>query len=97
MNNQEVYDEVRLHAKVLSNLLKLIIIMYMQVMRTHPSNNSDHISDFCDGSFFKNHLLFSTEPNGFQIVAYFDKLEVCNPLGSRSGINKLGNPLCRLV
>ena len=71
--------------------------MYVQVMRTRPSNHSDHIGDFCDGSFLKNHPLFSIEPNGFQIVAYFDELEVCNPLGSRSGINKLGNPLCRLV
>ena len=71
--------------------------MYVKVMKTRPSNHSDHNSDFCDGSFFKNHPLFSTEPNSFQIVAYFDKLEVCNPLGSRSGINRLGNLLCRLV
>lgn len=41
-----------------------------------------NIEDFCDGATFKNHPLFKEDPEALQIIAYFDELEVCNPLGS---------------
>ena len=53
-------------------------------------SNNDTISDFCDGSFFKTHPLFSVSLNALQLIAYYDELEVCNPLVSHSGIHKLG-------
>lgn len=52
--------------------------------------SDDYLSDFCDGSLFKNHPLFQTHPDALQLIIYFDELEVCNPLGSHSGIHKLG-------
>ena len=46
--------------------------------------------DFCDGKLFREHPLFSSDPFALQIIAYFDELEVCNPLGSHIKRHKLG-------
>ena len=46
--------------------------------------------DFCDGELFKDHPLFKSDPCGLQIRLYYDDLEVCNALGSKSKIHKLG-------
>ena len=48
------------------------------------------LEDFCDGSLFQVHPLFSCDPCALQIIAYFDELEVCNPLGSHVKKHKLG-------
>ena len=48
------------------------------------------IEDVRDGSMFKSHPLFKKDPLALQIIAYYDDVEVCNPLGSHCGINKLG-------
>ena len=48
------------------------------------------MSDICDGDSYKKHPLFSNETNSLQILLYFDDLEVCNPLSSRSKIHKIG-------
>lgn len=48
------------------------------------------IEDFCDGSVFKKHPLFMQDPHALQIVAYYDELELCNPLGSHVKKHKLG-------
>ena len=52
--------------------------------------SDEYLSDFCDGSLFKNHPLYQAYPDALQLIVYFDELEVCNPLGSHSGIHKLG-------
>ena len=39
---------------------------------------------------YLEHTLFSIHCNALQIIAYFDEVEVCNPLGSHSGLQKLG-------
>ena len=48
------------------------------------------MEDFCDGSLFKNHPLFSVDPYALQIIGYFDELEICNPLGSHVKKHKVG-------
>jgi hypothetical protein len=48
------------------------------------------IEDFCDGSVFKDHPFFMQYPHALQILAYYDELEVCNPLGSHTKNHKLG-------
>lgn len=40
------------------------------------------LQDFCDGQLFKLHPLFSQDPLALQIIAFFDELELCNPLGT---------------
>ena len=57
--------------------------------RKHPSD-SDILEDVCDGSRFKEHPLFSVNPRALQIIAYYDELEVCNPLGAHIKKHKLG-------
>ncbi|XP_057333574.1 uncharacterized protein LOC130672830 [Microplitis mediator] len=57
----------------------------------HPlkSNNKDY-THFIDGEVYKNHPFFKENENAIQLQIYFDEFEVCNPLGSRSGIHKIG-------
>ena len=45
-------------------------------------HNDELIEDYCDGVLFKQHPLFSPDPHALQVIAYFDELEVCNPLGT---------------
>ena len=40
------------------------------------------MEDVCDGALFKNHRLFTNDPSALQIIAFFDELELCNPLGT---------------
>ena len=51
------------------------------------------LGDFCDGSLFKAHNLYSEDPCGLQIQLYYDEAEICNPIGSHRGVHKLGR--CR--
>ena len=48
------------------------------------------LRDYCDGEGFATHPLFSVHGDALQIFLYFDELEVCNPLGSKVKIHKLG-------
>ena len=52
--------------------------------------NDNKMEDFCDGNLFKNHPIFSTDPLALQIIAYYDELELCNPLGTHVKQHKLG-------
>jgi len=48
------------------------------------------MSDYCDGEGFMTHPLFLVYDDALQIFLYFNELEVCNPLGSKVKIHKLG-------
>lgn len=61
-----------------------------EVNNNHSCNQEGTIQDFCDGEFIKQHELFRTHPQALQIIMYYDDIEVGNPLGSKSGIHKLG-------
>ena len=58
-------------------------------MRGH-SQTDQLLGDFCDGSDFKNHPLFSQDKKCLQLMLYYDDVEVCNPLGSKVKLHKLG-------
>ena len=55
-------------------------------------HNSDNgiIRDYCDAAMFLKHPLLTLDSNFLQIFLYYDDLEVCNPLGSKRIIHKLG-------
>ena len=53
-------------------------------------NPSDDLEDYCDGSIFISHSLFTTEENSLQIIAYYDEFEVVNPIGTYVKKHKLG-------
>ena len=56
-------------------------------------SHSDILSDFCDGSRYQCHPLFSASQPTLQIHLYYDELEVCNPLGSKRSKHKIGKLL----
>ncbi len=48
------------------------------------------LEDYCDGELFRAHPLFSSDPFALQIIAFYDELELCNPLGTHVKKHKLG-------
>ncbi len=48
--------------------------------------SGETMRDMCDGSVFKEHPVFK----GDNIIAYYDEIELCNPLGSSTKKHKLG-------
>ena len=53
--------------------------------------------DFCDASMFCSHPVFSTDVNALQIQLYYDEIDVCNPIGSKSVIHKVGKSFTLLT
>ena len=49
-----------------------------------------YMQDYCDGRNFQRHALFSLKKDSLQLLFYYDDVEVCNPLGSKRTIHKLG-------
>ena len=52
--------------------------------------NDRFVSDYCDGTVYKSHPLCSSDSLTLEIFAYYDDVEVCNPLGSRAKKHMLG-------
>ena len=48
------------------------------------------MGDYFDSQQFTDHPLFQQDKNALQINLFYDDLEVCNPLGSKAKIHKLG-------
>ena len=65
------------------------MFLHLQIENGHKSQ-TELLHDFCDGKVFSSHPLFSVHKDALQIFFYFDELEVCNPLGSKAKIHKLG-------
>lgn len=61
-----------------------------KLLKEFTGRQTSHFEDFCDGSYFHNHPLFSKYPNALQIQVYFDEFETANPLGSKRGVHKVG-------
>ena len=73
----------------LANILKLEDFQ-AEVFNPHENHSDDQLRDYCDGSVFKSHPIFSLDPHALQVVAYYDELEVVNPIGSYIKKHKLG-------
>ena len=61
-----------------------------QVVGGHQEVTEGILGDYCDGMKFKEHPLFSVDPNALQLILYYDELELCNVLGSRRKKHKIG-------
>lgn len=70
-------------------ICKRYACIFEQITRGHKSKTT-YLEDYCDGKAFSAHPLFSFHNDALQIFLYFDELEVCNPLGSKTKIHKLG-------
>lgn len=60
-----------------------------EVDTSHQSTDG-MLRDICDGSFFKEHPVFSEDPTALQIIGFYDDVEVTNPLGSKTKKHKVG-------
>lgn len=56
---------------------------------TNHQRSDQFLEDYCDGTLFKSHPLFSKNSQALQLITYVDEVELCNPLGSRRGVHKL--------
>ena len=77
----DTYHYISILATIKRLLMDSSVIEHLE---TFPSRirKDGIIEDFCDGATFRNHPLFSQDQEALQILAYYDELEVCNPLGS---------------
>lgn len=92
MRNKDIYNEVSYmyigcSYVNMENVWKIYV--HCQISKPHQRDDG-LIGDFCDGSLFKSHPLFQCDPLALQLITYYDEVEVCNPLGSHRGVNKLG-------
>ena len=58
-------------------------ILTMVLNGPDTSQNENVLSDFCDGTIFQNHELFSNDPAALQILLYFDDINLSNPLTNK--------------
>ena len=56
-----------------------------------------NMKDYCDGAAYREHPFFSAKPNALQIILYYDDVEVCNPIGSKAKVHKLGKVMVKSV
>ena len=61
----------------------------LQIFNSHKLS-SGKMGDYCNGEQFQYHQLFKDDPCALQIGLYYDDLEVCNALGSKTKTHKLG-------
>ena len=86
MEKRDSFQYVPIHETLKRLLEDDSVIGYID----NPHQRSDDfLEDFCDGELLKSHPLFSNDSHALQIIAYFDELEVCNPLGTHTKTHKL--------
>ena len=66
-----------------------MVMTLMQVFNSHSSTDG-RLGDYCDGTQFKECALFCEDPCALQIQLYYDEVDVCNEIGSKSTVHKLG-------
>ena len=57
---------------------------------TECKQSTGILRDVCDGLLYKKHPILSSSHKKIQITAYYDEIELCNPLGSYTKVHKLG-------
>lgn len=70
-------------------LLLIYVTLKIQVFNSHSSTDQ-RLSDYCDGQQYKGCKLFCEDPCALQIQLYYDEVDVCNEIGSKSTVHKLG-------
>lgn len=53
-------------------------------------SKSNHLESIYDSEYYQNSTFFQENPNAIQIQLYFDEFECTAPLGSKTGIHKIG-------
>lgn len=79
LNCKDVRDQV-------PNCVNVTLMHLVIIFNSHQLSN-DKLGDYCDGEQYRHH---EENPCALQVTLYYDELEVCNPLGSKVSIHKLG-------
>ncbi|XP_057323483.1 uncharacterized protein LOC130670103 isoform X2 [Microplitis mediator] len=61
-----------------------------KAVESEKKSPDDILASFVDGEYFEIHPLFSRYPHALRLQIYYDELETVNPLGSKTGVHKLG-------
>ena len=72
-----------------TNIISHCTQIFLQIFNPHKAPNGI-LNDYCDGSNFAQHEVFSKDPHALQVQLYYDDIDICNPIGSKSVIHKLG-------
>ena len=86
LNNRCVLDQV---CTIEMKVYYYLFAIEFQVLNLHKLED-ERIGDYCDGQQFKEHALFMEDPCALQIRIYYDDVEICNALGSKTKKHKLG-------
>lgn len=79
------------HISLLDSLKTLLFNTDVLSEVLNPHFETDGVlHDFCDGLLYKSHSMFSADSKSLQIIAYYDELEIVNPIGSYVKKHKLG-------
>ena len=65
----------------------------IRLYSTSHKSGDGKLRDLCDGSLHSRNNL----AKGLEIILYYDDVEICNPLGSKAKIHKLGKQLIALI
>jgi len=76
--------------ETLNVLLQNKSVQSVLLQNSLKNNPDDIFTDFCNGTNFQTNPLFSTKSNALQIQLFYDDFETVNPLGSKTGVHKLG-------
>ncbi|XP_066581711.1 uncharacterized protein [Prorops nasuta] len=75
------------------DVLKLVLSSKdIRKVITEEKDSSDNmLGSFRDGQHFKNHSFFQKHKDAIRLRLYYDELEIVNPLGSKTGVHKIGS------
>ncbi len=63
------------------------VIAALEAPRVHRDGI---LVDLSDGTLVQNHPVLQEHPHALQLVGYYDEVEVCNPLGAKTKVHKMG-------
>ena len=80
-------DILKAIALAINLQIQAMLYTIMQVMNSH-SMPDGLLGDYCDGRLFKSSELYQSDPCALQIILYYDEVECCSDIGSKT--HKLG-------
>ncbi|XP_077870141.1 uncharacterized protein LOC144363069 [Saccoglossus kowalevskii] len=83
-------DDTFVYVPLLESIRQLISNVRIRTLVTNPPKTAPdgYYFDMLDGEIYQTHNLLCDDD--IPIILYYDEIDICNPLGSRSGIHKLG-------
>ena len=96
IKNESIRNEVVTHRVYMYNVCTTLFFLF-QIMKFDTCTSCDRFQFISDGWQAKEHEV----PRGmydcnFKILAYFDEIEICNPLGANTKVHKLGTVIFAL-